>query len=130
MTEWKLVPKPVTDEMAEEGRNWHRKQYVYDEYDRHRFYRGIFYAMLAAAPEPPADERDAEIARLNDVVQIRAGHVTDLQQTVTNRDAEIAALRAENERMRAALSKVEEGDYWGAPEAREIARQALRGEGE
>jgi hypothetical protein len=58
-------------------------------------------------------EKDAEIAklehdrnnllnenlRLNDVVQIRAGHVTDFQQTVTNRDAEIAALRAEHERL-------------------------------
>jgi hypothetical protein len=56
-----------------------------------------------------ASSKDAEIARLEEVAQIRAGHVTYLQQTVTNRDAEIARLLAENEWLREAL-RGESGD--------------------
>ena len=61
MTEWKLVPVEIdgghVTRAAQLLGRWHGSLL-----ECHR-------AILAAAPEPPADERDAEIARLWDLVE-------------------------------------------------------------
>jgi hypothetical protein len=89
MTEWKLVPVEPDDAMIYAG--------VYVGGAQEKRYR----AMLAAAPEPPPDPRDAEIARL----------------------------KAENERLREALQAMIDwanGNGDGYPG--EQAAKALRGD--
>jgi hypothetical protein len=56
MTGWKLVPVKPTDEMLDAAD-------VPARVHPDAYFRAVYRAMLAAAPEPPADERDAEIAR-------------------------------------------------------------------
>jgi hypothetical protein len=60
MDGWKLVPVEPTNKMAIAG----AAIWGFD----HEKAVPVYKAMLAAAPEPPADERDAEIARLREAL--------------------------------------------------------------
>jgi hypothetical protein len=97
---------------------------------------------LAAAPEPPADERDAEIARLTNALEYGwsvAGYkITDgvavdkphkfgsyIAEMMAGKDAEITRLNLRIERLR------EEIDYYESVTTsaeRRAIEQALRGE--
>jgi len=71
MTEWKLVPTRPTPEMVLAGVKGQSNRATVPRDDE--LATGHYYDMLAAAPEPPADERDAEIWRLwGEVERLRA----------------------------------------------------------
>lgn len=79
---WKLVPVIADAAMAEAG-NERAAPYMVDA-------RNLWAVMIAAAPEPPADQRDAEIA--------------ELKAAYRGLDAYKRALSTENARLREALA--------------------------
>jgi hypothetical protein len=88
MSEWKLVPVRPTDEMLDAAD-------VPARVHPDAYFRAVYRAMLAAAPEPPADPRDGEIARLrkwNESVAVCREHVDSVTAG--------GCLVCENERLR------------------------------
>jgi hypothetical protein len=60
-TPYVLVPQRPTSAMGEAALHWQRTEYVYYSFDSpHRFYFGIYRAMLAAAPAAPPVEHQKE----------------------------------------------------------------------
>jgi hypothetical protein len=80
VTEWKLVPVEPTPEMVLAGVKGQSNRVTVPRDDE--LATGHYYDMLAAAPEPPADPRDGEIARLRKLVEELA---SDLQAEVESR---------------------------------------------
>jgi hypothetical protein len=103
MTEWKLVPVEPTPDQIDAGAqrlasfedgsvwpdSWSPLQVAAMRNDAERVWR----SMWLAAPEPPADERDAEIERLKgDFTRLQAAH-TLACKFVAERDAKIKQLQ-------------------------------------
>jgi hypothetical protein len=79
-TEWKLVPVKPTDEMLDAAD-------VPARVHPDAYFRAVYRAMLAAAPEPPADPRDGEIARLRESsnrawIFLHMGRPTDAERVL------------------------------------------------
>jgi hypothetical protein len=102
MTEWKLVPVEPTEEMIDSLRDYHGSEsprysistYLSDDYLAAEAWRDA----VAAAPEPPADERDAEIERLRELLNSALNDGFDMckadyREQFAEYEAEIARLR-------------------------------------
>jgi hypothetical protein len=111
MTEWKLVPVELVPEM--QNALWGQANFDLTPED---------YALLiAAAPEPPVDPRVTRFQKARDYVM----------DALERRDAEIAALREENERLRALVDEARDIIVSAAPGQEvwlDAADEALRGD--
>jgi hypothetical protein len=126
MTEWKLVPVEPTQAMRDALASFIVKAHGFPT----RLQPTVAYrAMLAAAPEPPADPRDGEIERLKGLAEkyeTEWGKCSAFaNRAIGERDAEIAALRALVDEARDIIVSAAPGqEVW-----LDAADEALRGEG-